>query len=254
MDVLHLSRMHSPEIRAAISRGVRTVVVPIGSTEQHGPHLPLGMDTIVTEALARRVALHFAPAFVGPTLQVGASDHHLAFTGTVSLSQATLISILLDYLQSLNRHGFERALLLSYHGGNFVPMARAVEDYGQLNLPMRAAAFTDPHALIRAGEEAAEKLGVSPEAAGAHAGHVETSLALYLVPNLVTAQREKGFMGRYHEVSALLFEKGLQALTTNGILGDPTGASAEAGARYLDAVFHVAIEHLERQLGCLHAA
>jgi hypothetical protein len=82
----------------------------------------------------------------------------------------------------------------------------------------------------------------------AHAGHVETSIALALAPDMVGCQRERGFMGRYHEMSSLLFEKGLHAVTTNGVLGDPSGASAEAGENYLDAVFAVVVEHLERQL------
>jgi len=248
MSIFRMAAMHWPEIASRIEQGVRTIIVPLGSTEQHGPHLPLSTDTLVTEAIVERLASHFAPVFIGPTLNVGSSDHHLAFAGTVSLRSETLVAVLLDYLRSLNCHGLRTALMISYHGGNFAPMARAKEAFEELNLPLRIAAFTDANALIAAGEVAAGRFGISPEAAGAHAGHVETSVALAIVPDLVGSQREIGFMGRYHEMAPLLFEQGLRAVTVNGVLGDPAGASAEAGDYYLDALLTVAIEHLERQL------
>ena len=248
MNVFRLEMMHWPEIRARIEQGVRTVILPVGSTEQHGPHLPLRTDTLVTEEIVERVASFFAPVFIGPTLYVGASDHHLRFAGTVSLQPDTLVAVLVDYLRSLNCHGFEVALMVSCHGGNFAPMARAKAAFEELGLPLRVAAFTDAKALIHAGEVAAEQFGVSPEAAGAHAGHVETSIALALAPESVGPQRERGFMGLYHEMFALLFEQGLHAVTTNGVLGDPSGASSGAGRHYLDAIFAAVVGDLERQL------
>jgi creatinine amidohydrolase len=132
-------------------------------------------------------------------------------------------------------------------------MARAKAAFEALNLPLRVAAFTDANALIAAGEVASERFGISPEAAGAHAGHVETSVALVLAPDLVGPQRERGFMGRYHEMAPLLFEQGLRAVTVNGVLGDPAEASAAAGECYLDALFAVAAEHLERQLALMRS-
>ncbi len=105
-----------PEIEARLARS-RTIVVPVGSTEQHGPTGLLGTDWICPEAIAR-TAHEQADVLVGPTFAVGMAQHHLAFPGTVSLRPSTMIAAVRDWTASLALAGFDRVLWLNGHGGN----------------------------------------------------------------------------------------------------------------------------------------
>ena len=119
MKTIRLEDMNWPDIKKAIANGYKTVVVGIGATEQHGPHLPLKTDAVIGEMLAYEVAKGLGNALQAPTIRVGCSEHHLSFPGTISLHASTLKSIIIDYVESLKRHGFETVVLLPSHGGNF---------------------------------------------------------------------------------------------------------------------------------------
>src|SRR5437763_10374968 len=99
-----------PEVRAEQERGRDTVVMAFGATEQHGPHMPLATDALIGDHLARRVADRL-DAFVAPTVRVGCSSHHLAFAGTLSVSDDTFAGVVGDLVTSLARGGFRRAVL-----------------------------------------------------------------------------------------------------------------------------------------------
>ncbi|TFG86888.1 MAG: creatininase family protein, partial [Gemmatimonadales bacterium] len=127
MKTIRMEEMNWPDIRSAIEGGFATVVVAVGSTEQHGPHLPTMTDTRIGDAVAERVARKLGNALLARTVSVGVSEHHLAFGGTVSIQPDTLRLVLRDYIDSLARCGFRRIVFLPSHGGNFSTVQQAID-------------------------------------------------------------------------------------------------------------------------------
>lgn len=169
---------------AEVARAGGVVVVPIGATEQHGPHLPVSTDTLHVEAIARRAAEALAdrlPVVVAPVLPYGCSAHHLPFGATMSLSSTTLLTVLADLGASLATSGFQRVFLLNGHGGNHQVTVQAAQDL-VLAQHVDAAAASWWHLaasdLIAAGALAH---GNVP----GHAGAFETAVVLALRSDLV---------------------------------------------------------------------
>ncbi len=164
------------------------VVLPIGATEQHGPHLATGMDYFTVEWIARQaaqVASAHIPIVVAPALPFGSSHHHFVFGGTLSLKTETYYRVLYELVESLVRDGFTRIFLLNGHGGNAEVMQLAVRDI-VLEHPVRAAAGSywniARDALVEAEAHRGRRLP-------GHAGDFESSLMLALRPELVAAER-----------------------------------------------------------------
>jgi creatinine amidohydrolase len=229
-----------PEIKAEQERGRDTVVVAFGATEQHGPHMPLATDALLGDHLARMVA-ESLDAFVAPTVRVGCSEHHLEFAGTLSISESTFHGIVADILRSLARGGFARAVLLPTHGGNFGPLAAALELLGPIpGLEVRA--LTDLSTLFTIARLGAEEHGVPLGEGGLHAGEWETSMMLAIHPELVHPERgEPGYTGDPQAAVGAMFGGGVHTVASNGVIGDPGRASAEHGARYWDEVLRVTL-------------
>jgi creatinine amidohydrolase len=240
-DIL-LAEMTSAQVRAEIARGQRTVVVPFGAFEQHGPHLPLDTDAVLGDRLGPLVAERL-DAVCAPTVRLGCSEHHLAFAGTVSLRAETLQMVVHDVVDSLARHGFRRVVLLPTHGGNERPLHAAAAAARRDGVEIIVASL---RAAVDALVAVAEARGVSPGEAGGHAGELETSLMLALTPRLVReAATEPGYTGPLDDAAAaVFFEKGVDALEPNGVLGDPRRASADAGHAYVAAF----VDAIEQQL------
>src|SRR5579872_7006529 len=121
---LHLSTW--PEVEAYLARS-KAILIPIGSTEQHGPNGLLGTDALCPEIIARRAGDE-AEFLVGPTFNVGQAQHHMAFPGTITLRPSTMIASMTDWAQSLTRHGFERIYWLNGHGGNIATITAAFSE------------------------------------------------------------------------------------------------------------------------------
>ena len=229
-----------------LKQGPLDVMIPLGALEQHGPHLPLDTDALIAEAVADRAAQRVGECMVAPCIPVGASSHHLAFPGTASFSDATLGSVLVEVIQTLVGHGFRGAYLVTGHAGNVGAMASAI---GELDAPdrSRVVSFDDWPAQREAIHQAAEaQLGLDRELVGTHGGHFETSIMLAIAPDRVDmASAVAGHVGPASSASAKLRSEGMAALSPVGIIGDPRGASADAGELYLDALVGLVVDGIE---------
>jgi creatinine amidohydrolase len=192
------------------------LVVPLGSTEQHGPHLPLGTDTAVAVELVRRLAGSRDGVLAAPALPYGSAGEHAGFAGTLSIGGPALELVLLELARSAD--AFAGVAFVSAHGGNAGPLAAAT------------------HTLHREGRTV---LAWSPTVAGgdAHAGRTETSMMLALRPDLVALDRaRRGNTQPLRELVPALRRHGVAAVAPTGVLGDPAGASAATGTDLLEAM------------------
>ena len=242
-------RLAAPALASLTTRGVERlladgpldVIVPLGALEQHGPHLPLSTDQIIAEALAYEAAARSGECAVAPCLPVGVSPHHLGFAGTASVAAQTMAELQTDVVSSLLNHGFRCAYVVTGHAGNAGSMAEAERQLAEA-FAGRVVSFADWPAQRKAVHAAAVAMGLDPERVGTHAGHFETSIMCLLRPDLVdSAAAEPGWIGPAVAAGETLRSRGMAALSPIGVIGDPTGAGAEAGRAYLDAlVEHVA--------------
>jgi creatinine amidohydrolase len=244
MPAVELDKLSWPEVEAELHRGRDTVVVAFGATEQHARHLPLATDALLGDHLARLVADRL-DAFVAPTVRVGCSAHHLDFPGTLSLEEETFHAVVADLVRSLARAGFRRLVLLPTHGGNFAPLAAALEELGELP-GTTVVALTNLGVLLEIARTGEREHGVPLGDGGLHAGEWETSMLLYIHPELVHMERaEAGYTGDLQQGIGRMFESGVKALSENGAIGDPSRASAEHGERYLVVALELVLEQIE---------
>ena len=218
--------------------GARLAIVPLGATEQHGPHLPFATDTLVADALAVRLAARptarDAGAVVLPALPLGISPEHMAFPGTLAVAPATLDAVLRDVLRSLRAHGVARAFVFSAHGGNVAALRDALPGLRAAAPDLRVDAMTDLDGLTARLHAEAATFGVSPESAGHHAGELETSIMLHLHPELVVGDAmAPGCVTSVQDAQALFYPD-VRRNAPDGVVGDPRGATALRGARYLE--------------------
>jgi mycofactocin system creatininase family protein len=229
-----LAEMTWPDVAQAVANGMTTVILPLGATEQHGPHLPLGTDTFRAEALAERLASTLPDALVAPALPIGCSDEHSGFAGLLSLDHATLAGVIVDCARRMAAWRVRRLVLLSAHGGNGQALelaaARLSEELPGLQVLVLGSSTTVSDALLAV----AEAEGISGEAVGLHAGDGETSEMLCLRPDLVHMERiVPGYAGPMAEVMPRLLEAGLRPVTPTGTLGEASRADGSRGERYL---------------------
>lgn len=198
-------------VSAEAAHTERLLVVPLGATEQHGPHLPLDTDTEIAAGLADRLAARCGSVLIAPALPYGSSGEHQSFPGTISVGQQAVETLLVELVRSATKT-FARVLLVSAHGGNAACVARAVR---------------------RLRAEARDVLAWSPAEAwlgNAHAGLVETSVMLALAPARVDmARAAAGNTRPLRELMPALVCGGVAQVSDNGVLGDPTAATSERG-------------------------
>jgi creatinine amidohydrolase/Fe(II)-dependent formamide hydrolase-like protein len=247
MRSIQLEEMTWPEVKAAIGQGYDTVVFAVGATEQHGPHLPLATDSLVGDSLAKLVAKRLGHAIVGPTLRIGCSQHHMAFPGTVSLDASPMRDLIVKYGETILQHGFKRLVIIPSHGGNFQIVSEAGQNLQQKCSTKHIITYCDLKKLLDTSHRVSAAFGISPEASGAHAGEFETSILLYLHPDLVDmTHAEQGFMGDLSTTIPELMRNGVARISSNGILGDAREADGRRGEKYLAAWVDLIIDEVAK--------
>ncbi|WP_458190074.1 creatininase family protein [Haladaptatus sp. NG-WS-4] len=225
------------------------LIVPVGSLEQHGYHLPVATDTLLVEAVAHAGAEHVhksLPVLVTPTIWSGRSPHHLPFGGTVSLDTTTLLNVLSEVAETAFENDFDALLFLNGHGGNMSVIADAVSEVGDDHPDREVLGLTYFHLAneVVAGVRESDVGGIS------HGGEFETSLMLHLHPDLVHEDRVEGTRRDepYKHGRQDLFADGplsvyrtFDEYSHSGAIGAPELASADKGQRFFD--------RLERELG-----
>ncbi|TYL44845.1 mycofactocin biosynthesis peptidyl-dipeptidase MftE [Nocardioides sp. BGMRC 2183] len=209
-----LGPAHSPRVPPAA-----TVLVPVGATEQHGPHLPLDTDTeiavAVAEAAAKMLRRRREVVLVAPPIAYGSSGEHQDFAGTISIGTEVLRLMLIEVARSAATWA-DRVVFVNGHGGNLAAVTTAVDQLRDEGHDVSWAPCAVPGADL-------------------HAGHTETSLMLRLKPWEVRRQRaEVGNTDALEELLPLMREGGVKAVSSNGVLGDPRGATREDGVEILD--------------------
>lgn len=219
-----------------------TVIVPVGSTEQHGPHGPLGTDALVPREIARRIA-HDRRTLVAPTVPYGLSYPHAGFTGVVYLRMSTFAALIEDLCDNFSRMGFRRIVFLNGHYDNTYAIAyacAAAADAGRLAPGTRA--FPVNYWDGMNAEEAAEFFD---PANGLHANKGETSAVMAIDPDLVDIEAANAEMPPFPDVTnpaavhtAFFFSSpgSVFRATRSGTWGDPRESSGEFGERYLTVV------------------
>jgi creatinine amidohydrolase len=241
----------SPDLRDRFAGGV-TVLLPTGSVEQHGPHLPVGTDAMIAEALAHAVVERLSPdCLVLPALWYGFAPHHMSFSGTVTLAAETYLALVRDISRSVISHGVSQLVILNGHGGNVAPLrmlsAELARDCGRA--PLIVTYWETINREIH-------EIFAEPELVCGHACALETSLALHLFPQLVRRQAipagRSGESGPHMFGTSGAFE-GLDfgRFSANGVIGDPSLASPEVGARLFtlltDKLTSTVAQYLRRQ-------
>jgi mycofactocin precursor peptide peptidase len=192
----------------------RVLVVPLGSLEQHGPHLPLDTDTRIAVAVARGATAGREGVAVAPAVAFGASGEHAAFPGTLSIGTGALTDLLVELGRDASRD-WEALLLVNAHGGNRDAVSLALS-------------------RLRAEGRRCTAYHMTPASGDVHAGRTETALLLHLDPSVVHLDvAEPGEPAPVSQLMDRLRRDGVRSVSPNGILGDPRGATPSDGERLL---------------------
>jgi creatinine amidohydrolase len=240
MTEIEWSRLKAAEIKALAGRDA-IVIVPIGATEQHGPHLPSMVDWRLAQEVAHRAArliVESAPVLVTPTIPFGMSEHHMSLSGTITLDYATMEAVIRCTVTSAIRHGFRRIFALNGHGGNTTALQNMI---GELTLAHKLPLATGTYWDIATPSIA--KL-LDRQKALLHACEAETSMIMALAPELVNPDELAQMHGPY--VTGLSAIPGvnpgvyrwrqLSSRSPIGVIGEAATASAAKGEKLLQAI------------------
>jgi creatinine amidohydrolase len=229
------NRLTAAELRDLAARDA-VVLLPVGSTEQHGPHLPTGVDDFLAAEVCRRAAGLVSgrcPVVVAPSVSCGLAEHHMAFGGTLTLTLPTLHALLRDLCRSILRAGFGRILIVNGHGGNMTALnALVTELTAELSVPIAVTSyFTAGRAVVRETLETQDGL--------MHACEGETSMLMAAWPGLVRTEALEQAVGPAITLPAespdpVYFAVSFQAITASGVAGDARTATAAKGEKLLN--------------------
>ena len=252
----NLSEMTWEEVEEAL-RHTDIIIIPVGSMEEHGPHLALSADTIQGTEASRRIVAQLSEdgiyAVAGPPIPFGVSSELMDFPGTITLTPTTLQTVIREVCESLIRHGFRKFVLLMPHDGNFGAMYSAAQELSQ-RPDVRVMVLNWVPALKKRLTE----IYLSKEAG--HAGEGETARVLASIPELVHLDRAQAYHPKKREKlegdepmhfggGVLDPPHGMKEETPIGSIGDPTVATAETGEKCYDLIVDWACKVIKRHFG-----
>jgi len=214
----------------------RTILLPFGSVEEHGYHLPLSTDTIQAYEVGKAAA-KISPLFIAPPVHYGCCRSTSCHPGTISISTNTLQNLMKDIVRSLYSHGLRNFIILTGHAGGTHKMAliNAGEDLVAELLDIKLAVLTEYELAYSEGREIIETDG------DAHAGEIETSRIMHLYPDLVKGAGQREFPS----FPPGIIVRNKRKFWTNGVWGDPTKATPEKGRRINDLVVRKLVEFID---------
>lgn len=236
IEQIYWEQLRSPQLKSLADVNA-IVVVPVGSIEQHGPHLPVKVDALLATEVARRAALKVQthqPILVTPTVWCGLAEHHMDFCGTLTLDFETFHGLLRNLCRSIRHHGFRRIFLLNGHGGNIAALnvicSELVRELDGLRV-VSGTYWTIPEVA----EKFAEILEVQQNVR--HAGEAETSMILALEPELV----DQSILNQADGTPEIPFYGSgvsrwvsFKEVSANGVIGSPSVATAAKGELLLE--------------------
>jgi creatinine amidohydrolase len=230
MTYVAMAHLTWPEAQALASERVLGMV-PTGSIEQHGPHLPLATDSLIAAELGRRIGNAIAePVVVAPVVPGGLSSHHLVFPGTVDFSEELFAGAITAYVEAFERMGIREVAIISGHGGNLGFLGRYEQEHARSDSDVRVIGHHDLGGYIEAMFAGARAGGFEPVETDLHAGGVETSQGLALFPELVRSVADvEGYTRADDGWLDRMLADGIDSVSRSGVLGDVTPATATAG-------------------------
>jgi creatinine amidohydrolase/Fe(II)-dependent formamide hydrolase-like protein len=243
---MQLHQSSWPEIEAYLKQSTG-LIVPIGSTEQHGPNGLLGTDAICPEVIAK-AAGDESGILIGPTFNVGSAQHHLGFPGTITLRPSTMIAALQDWTTSLTRHGFDRIYWFNGHGGNIAPVNSAFSEiYSEFSFG-RAGSNRKPIRLFLRNWWELPGVGdlcreLFPVGEGSHATASEVSVTYFAYPD---AQKKVEMHPKIAPIGSIRDADDYRRQFPDGRIGsDPSQATPEKGKRIVEAATKALIRDYE---------
>ena len=233
----------APEIRDVGAEPGSVLVIPLGSIEQHGNHLPVSTDTLLVDAVATTGAERVAddlPVLVTPPIYPGYSPHHMAFGGTLTLEFQHMLEVVVDTAETGLTNGFDAVLVLNGHGGNIPLVGAATSIVGVEHSDATIFGMS----YFQLAEPFIDEIRDSEPGGMGHAGELETSLMLHLRPELVADERSGTYLHDPHDLTINdLFDTGplgayrpFTEYSESGAIGDPDLATAEKGESILEGL------------------
>jgi len=241
---MKLAEVQWPEINR-IDREKTVAVIPVGSMEQHGPHLPFQVDTFVASRLAEDLEKSMPEILLVPAVWSGVSAHHMDFPGSITIRAKIFIDLLHDICASLHHHGFRRIVLLNGHGGNRSSLeVLGQELFVEFGLTVNTLAYWD------VVPDLVKSLKKSKSKGMGHSGELETALMLYLAPQWVNRNAiPQGVLGIEDEgpTDGIKRYVNMKEHSEPGVIGRPSAATAEIG----ETLYKGALQALQQAMRAL---
>lgn len=252
MNNVLLEEMTWCEIQEAKEKGFDTVLIMTASIEQHGPYLTENTDAVFGQAIAEDLARRLGKTLVAPIIRPGLSAHHMNFCGSITLRPETFRYLIEDHVCSYIRHGFQKIIVSSSHGGNHKAVKEIVLDLSEKYPEIKFATGIDSVKFRQVRECMEKEENLPLGACGGHACCWETSTMMYLAPESVRKDKivagftdienEKNFM-------RIMEEYGIQALSDVGVLGDARQACDAYGKKYFEMRQEIIADLIRKELG-----